>query len=98
MDKRIGIGFNCFHTVVLGAVGTTMLTLAVLPSVLASHIAQIALCIVETGCHTVLAVGLFGAIEGTAAHLGGEVGAGNTKNLFGHNMVNALLQVGYLFL
>ena len=27
-----------------------------------------------------------------------EVGAGNSKNLFGHNMVNALLQVRYLFL
>lgn len=96
MDKRIGIGFNCFYAVILGAVGTTMLTLAVLPSVLASHIAQIALCIIETSGYTILTIGLFGAIKGSAAHLGGEVGAGDAENLLGHDVVNALLQIGNL--
>ena len=96
MDKGISVGLDGFHTVVLGAVGTTMLTLAVLPSVLAAHIAQVALRIVETGGHTILTIGLFGAIERATAHLGGEVGAGNAEDLFGHNMVDALLQVGNL--
>ena len=96
MYKRIRIGLNRFYAVVLGTIGATMLTLAVLPNVLASHIAQIALCIIETGGHTILTIGLFGAIECAAAHLGGEVGAGDAEDLFGHNMVDALLQVGNL--
>ena len=96
MDKRISVGLNGFYAVVLGTVGPTMLTFAVLPSVLASHIAQVALRIVETGGHTILTIGLFGAIECATTHLGGEVGAGNAEDLFGHNMVDALLQVGNL--
>ena len=96
MDKRISVGFNCFYAVVLGAVSTTMLTLAVLPSVLASYVAQVTLHIIETGGHTILAIGLLSAIECAAAHLGGEIGAGNAEDLFGHNMVDALLQVGNL--
>ena len=96
MDKRISVGFNCFHAVILGTVGTTMLTFAVLPSVLASHIAQVTLHIIETGGHTILAIGLLGAIECAAAHLSGEVGAGYAEDLLGHNMVDALLQVGNL--
>ena len=96
MDKGISVGFNGFYAVVLGAVGTTMLTLAVLPSVLAAHIAQVALRIVKTGGHTILTIGLFGAIERATTHLGSEVGAGDAEDLFGHNMVDALLQVGYL--
>lgn len=96
MDKGISVGFNSFYAVVLGTVGTTMLTFAVLPSVLASHIAQIALRVIETGGHTILAIGLLGAIERATAHLGGEVGASNAEDLLGHNMVDALLQVGYL--
>ena len=96
MDKRIRIGLNSFYAVVLGAVGTTILALAILPSVLAAHIAQVALHIVESRTYTILAVGLFGAIECAAAHLGGEVGAGDAEDLFGHNMIDALLQVGNL--
>ncbi len=96
MDKRIRIGLNGFYAVVLCAVGTTMLTLAVLPNVLAAHIAQVALHIVENRTYTILSVGLLGAIECAAAHLGGEIGAGNTEDLLGHNMVDALLQVGNL--
>ena len=97
MDKGISVGFNGFYAVVLGTIGTTMLTLAVLPSVLAAHIAQVALRIVETGGHTILTIGLFGAIERATAHLGGEVGAGDAENLLGHDVVDALLQVGDLF-
>ena len=98
MDKRISVGLDGFYAVILGTVGATILTLAVLPNVLASHIAQVALCIIETGGHTVLSIGLFGAIECAAAHFGSKVCAGNAKYLFGHYMVNALLQVRYLFL
>ena len=93
MDKRISVGLDGFHTVILGTVGTTMLTFAVLPRVLASHVAQIALRIIETGGNTLLAIGLFGAIECATTHLSSEVGAGNAEDLFGHNMVDALLQV-----
>ena len=96
MDKRISVGLDSFYSVVLSAVGTTMLTFAVLPSVLASHVVQVALCVIETGGHTILTIGLLGAIERAAAHLGGEVGAGNAEDLLGHNMVDALLQVGNL--
>ena len=96
MDKRIGIGFNGFYAVILGTVGTTMLTFAVLPSVLATHVSQVALHIVKSRTYAVLTIGLFGAIECAAAHLGGEVGAGNAEDLLGHNVVDALLQVGNL--
>jgi hypothetical protein len=96
VNKWIGVGLNGFYAIILGAVGTTMLALAVLPSVLASHIAQITLRIIKTSGHTVFAIGLLGAIERAAAHLGGEVGASNAENLLYHNVVDALLQVGYL--
>ena len=96
VNEWISVGLNGFYAVVLSSVGTTMLTLAILPSVLASHVAQITLRIIETGGHTILAIGLFGAIKRAAAHLGSEVGAGNAEDLLGHNMVNALLQVGNL--
>ena len=96
MDKRISVGLDSFYSVVLSAVGTTMLTFAVLPSVLASHVAQVALCVIETGGHTILTIGLLGAIERATTHLGGEVGAGDAEDLLGHNMIDALLQVGNL--
>ena len=93
MDKRIRIGLNGFYAVVLGTVGTTILAFAILPSVLASYIVQVALCIIETGSYAILAVGLLGAIKRAAAHLGSEVGAGDAEDLLGHNMVDALLQI-----
>jgi hypothetical protein len=96
VNEWIGVGLNGFYAVVLGAVGTTIFAFAILPSVLASHIAQVALHVVESGTYTILTIGLFGAIERAAAHLGGEVGTGNAEDLFGHNMVDALLQVGNL--
>jgi hypothetical protein len=45
----------------------------------------------EGSANAVLSVGLFGAVERPAAHLGSEVGAGNAKDLLGHHMVNTLL-------
>ena len=50
----------------------------------------------EGGADAVLSIGLLGAIECSAAHLGGEVGTGDSEDLLGHNVVNPLLQVGYL--
>ena len=96
MDKRIGVGLNSFYSVILGAVCTTILAFAVHPSVLASYMAQVALHVTENGTDTVLAVGLLGTVERTAAHLGGEVGARDSKNLLCHDVVDALLQVGNL--
>ena len=96
MDKRIGIGLNSFYAVVLGTVSTTMLALAVHPNMLTSYIAQIALHVLKSRADTVFAVGLLGAVEGAAAHLSGEVGAGDAEDLLGHDVVNALLQVGDL--
>ena len=93
VNEWVSIAFNGFYAVVLGTVGTTMLTLAVHPSVCASHIAQVTLNVTENRADTVFAVGLLGAVERAAAHLGGEVGAGNAEDLLGHNMVDALLQV-----
>ena len=96
VNKRVGVGLNTFNTVILGTVGTTMLTFAVLPSVLAAQIAQVALCIIKTSGHTILTIGLFGAIERAATHLGGEIGTGDAEDLPGHDVVDTLLQVGDL--
>lgn len=96
VNKRVGVGLNSFNTVILGTVGTTMFTFAVHPSVLTSYIAEIALYVLEGRADAVLAVSQFGTVERTAAHLGGEVGAGDAEDLLGHDMVNALLQVGDL--
>ena len=96
MDKRIGVGLNGFYAVVLGTVGTTMLTLAVLPSVATAIVPQVALRVTESRADAVLTVGLLGAIERAAAHLGGEVGAGDAEDLPGHDVVDALLQIGNL--
>ena len=63
---------------------------------LAKVVTQVTLHVTENGTDTVFAVGLLGAVERAAAHFGGEVGTSNAKNLFCHNVVNALLQVGYL--
>ena len=96
MNEWVCIAFNGFNAVVLGTIGTTMLTFAVHPIVCASQVTQIALHVTESCADTVLAVGLLGAVEGAAAHLGGEVGAGDAENLLGHNVVDALLQIGDL--
>ena len=50
----------------------------------------------ESRTDTVFAVGQFGAVERAAAHLGGKVGAGDAEDLLGHDVVDALLQIGDL--
>ena len=52
--------------------------------------------VAEGGADAILAIGLFGAIERPTAHLGRKVGTGDTEDLLGHNVVDALLQVGDL--
>lgn len=97
MYKGVGVGLVGIGAEVLALAGTTMFATSLqVPYVLASHIAQIALCIIETGCNTILAISLLGTIKCAAAHLGSEVSAGNAEDLLGHNMINALLQVGNL--
>jgi hypothetical protein len=97
VDKRIGVGLNGFYTVILSTIGTTILTLAILPCMFAPYIAQVALRVMENRTDTVLSVGLLSAVKCTAAHFSSEVGASDTKHLLGHDVVNALLQVGNLF-
>ena len=96
MNKWISVDLNGFYAVVLGTIGTTMLTLAVLPSVATAIVPQVALRVTESRADAVLTVGLLGAVEGAAAHLSGEVGAGDAEDLLGHDVVDTLLQVGNL--
>ena len=93
MNERIGVGLYGLYAVVLGAIGTTIFTFAIFPSMLAAVVAQIALYVAESRSDAVFTIGLLGAVERAAAHLGGEVGAGNSEDLLGHNVVDALLQV-----
>ena len=97
MNKRIGVGLAGVGTEVFALTGTAVFASALLvPSVTAAFVAQVALHVVENRADTVFAVGLLGAVEGAAAHLSGEVGAGDAEDLLGHDVVNALLQVGDL--
>ncbi len=97
MNKRIGVGLAGVGTEVFALTGTAVFASALLvPSVTAAFVAEIALHIVENRADTVFAVGLLGAVERAAAHFGGEVGAGDAENLLGHDVVDALLQVGDL--
>ena len=97
MDKGIGVGLAAVAAEVLAFAGAAVLAAALrVPGVVAAVVAEIALRIAEGGADAVLAVSKLGAVKCPAAHLGGEVGAGNTKDLTGHNVVDALLQVGDL--
>ena len=96
MNKWVSVIFNSLYAVVLGAVSATMLALAIHPSVLASYIAQIALHVTESRTDTVFTIGLLGTVECAAAHLSGKVGASDAEDLFRHDVVDALLQVGNL--
>ena len=92
MDKRVGVGLAAVAAKVFAFAGSAVFTAALrIPCVVASLVQQVALYVMEGGADAVLAVGLFGAVERPAAHLGGEVGAGNAKDLLGHYMVNPLL-------
>ena len=95
MDKGIGVGLAAFGAGVFAFAGSAALAAALgVPGVVASLVQQVALHVTESRADAVLAVGLLGAVERPAAHLGSEVGAGDAEDLLGHNVVDALLQVG----
>lgn len=97
MNKRIGVGLAGVCTEVFALTGTAVFASALLvPSVTAAFVAQVALHVMESRTDAVFAVGQFGAVEGAAAHLGGKVGAGDAEDLPGHDVVDALLQIGDL--
>ena len=97
MNKWIGVCLVGIGAEIFAFAGTTMLTAALgIPSMFAPLVPHIAGIIAESLGDAVLAVGQLGAVERAAAHLGGEVGASNAENLLYHNVVDALLQVGYL--
>ena len=97
MNKRVGVGLAGVGAEILALTGSTAFAAALrVPRVAAAVVTQITLHIMESRTDAVLAVGQFGAVEGAAAHLGGKVGAGDAEDLLGHDMVNALLQVGDL--
>ncbi len=97
MNKRVGVGLAGVGAKVLALAGAAVhATAAGIPRVAATVVEDMALPVAEGRADAVFAVGLLGTVECATAHLGGEVGAGNAENLFGHNMVDALLQVGNL--
>ena len=97
MDKGIGVTLAGVGAEVLAFAGTAMLTATLgIPSVSAPLVPHIASVIAEGLGNAVFTIGQLGAVKRPAAHLSGEVGAGNAKDLLCHNMVNPLLQVGYL--
>lgn len=97
MDKGIGVGLAAVGAEVFAFAGAAVLASALrVPSVMASLIQQVALHIAESRADAVLAVGLLGAVERSTAHLCREVGTGDAEDLLGHNVVDALLQVGNL--
>ena len=92
MDKWIGVGLAAVGAEVFAFAGAAVLAAALrVPGVLAPLVQQVALCISKSGADAVLAVGLLGAVERPAAHLGGEVGASDAEDLLGHHVVDALL-------
>ena len=98
MDKGIGVGLAAVGAEVFAFAGAAVLAAALrVPDVVAAVVAEVALLVAEGGGDAVLSVGKFGAVECPAAHLGGEVGTGDAEDLSGHNVVDTLLQVGYLF-
>ena len=98
MNKRIGVGLAGVCAEILALTGTAVFAATLrVPRVATAVVAQIALHVMESRTYAIFAVGLLGAVERAAAHLGGEVGAGDAENLLGHDVVDALLQVGDLF-
>ena len=92
MDKGVGVGFAAVAAEVLAFAGTAIFTAALrIPGMATTFVQQVALPVAEGSADAILAVGLFGAVECPAAHLGGEVGTGDAEDLTGHNVVNALL-------
>ena len=97
MNKRVSVGFAGVGAEILALTGTAVFAAALrIPFVAATIVAQIALLVMENRTDTVFAVGLLGAVEGAAAHLGGEIGTSDAEDLPGHDVVDALLQIGNL--
>jgi len=97
VNKRIGVGLAGVCAEVFALTGTAVFAAALrIPRVAAAVVAKIALHVMKSRADTVFAVGQFGAVERATAHLGSEVGAGDAENLLGHDVVDALLQVGNL--
>ena len=98
MNKRVSVGFAGVGAEILTLTGAAVFATALrVPLVATAVVTEIALHVVKSRADAVLAVGQFGTVERAAAHLGGEVGAGDAENLLGHDVVDALLQVGDLF-
>ena len=97
MNKRVGVGLAGVGAEILALTGSTAFAAALrVPRVAAAVVEDMALPVAEGRADAVFAVGLFGTVEGAAAHLGGEVGAGDAENLLGHDVVDTLLQIGNL--
>ena len=97
MNKRVGVGLAGVGAEILALTGSTAFAAALrVPRVAAAVVTQITLHIMESHTDAVLAVGQFGTVERAAAHLGGKVGAGDAEDLPGHDVVDALLQIGDL--
>ena len=97
MNKRIGVGFAGVGAEVFALTGTAVFAAALrVPRVATAVVTQIALHIMESRADTVFAVGQFGTVKRAAAHLSGEVGAGDAEDLLRHDVVDTLLQIGNL--
>ena len=98
MNKRVGVGLAGVGAEVFALTGTAVhATAAGIPRVAATVVEDMALPVAEGRADAVFAVGLLGAVERAAAHLGSEVSAGDAENLLGHDVVDTLLQIGNLF-
>lgn len=97
VNKRVGVGLARVGAEILALAGTAVFAAALcVPRMAAAVVAQVALHVTENGSDTVLTIGLLGAVERAAAHLGGEVGTSDAEDLLCHDVVDALLQVGNL--
>lgn len=97
VNKRIGVGLAGVGAEVFALTGAAVFAATLrVPRMATAVVAQITLHIMKSRTDAVLAVGQFGTVEGAAAHLGGEVGTGDAEDLPGHDVVDALLQIGDL--
>ena len=97
VNKRVSVGLARVSAEILALTGTAVFAAALrVPCVAATVVAQIALLVTESCTDAVFPIGLLGAVERAAAHLGGEAGARNAEDLLCHDVVDALLQVGNL--
>lgn len=98
MDKLVGMAFQLiaalgFAVFLLGCAAKD--AFAILPHVLCVLKPNIALYILKAG-NGILAVGLFGAVEAAPGQQTGQLGDGDTVELFVEDVIHALLQIRYL--